>query len=183
MIAIIDSCFIIDWSKYRKKHLIKNLFDLIYIHEENLSQLKSFEAINFTSDLFNSNILRLYPWSMRDEDEYIRLRNELTLNSRIPSLERPDLLCLIIAKNTNGILLSENTGIHRVTQYHPRYMSVKVWTAIETIENMIYHGILEITNINEFKEYVNEYENDTGHIFKSKRINEAIGRLSLWLKR
>ena len=32
--GVVDACFIIDWSKYRRRDRISNLFDIIYIYEE-----------------------------------------------------------------------------------------------------------------------------------------------------
>jgi len=183
MIGVLDACFIIDWCKYRHRELLEQLFATLFIHEETLAQLKSETTITYVSRLLSEGKLRLYPWSQIEEDEYLRLRGEIIHDPRIPSLERPDILCLIMAKNLNAILLSENTGIHRVTEFHPRYRGLIVWTALETIENMIYKNILNVSSEDEFLKLVKEYEEDTGHIFKRSRLEKSLRRIKSWLKR
>jgi len=183
VIGVIDACFIIDWSRYRHRDLIKGLFDILYIHEEILAQLRSEISISFTSRLLAEGKLRLYPWTQSDEDEFLLLRSEIIANPRIPSLERPDLLCLIIARRANAILLSENIGIHRVIEFHPRYRNVKVWTALETLEHLVYRGLITLSSEEEFMRFVREYEQDTNHIFRKRRIETCLKRLRTWLRR
>jgi len=158
-------------------------FKLLYIHEEVLEQVKSERALRLVGDLLSRGVLRLYPWSSADESEFLRLREEVVADPRVPALERPDLLCLIMAKSLGAVLLSENVGIHRVVQFHPRYEDVTVWTALELLENMLYAGIVNASSVEEFIEIVREYERDTAHVFKSKRLAEALERVRMWLRR
>jgi len=183
MLGVIDACFIIDWCRYRYRGLLEKFFSTLFVHEETLEQLKSERSITYISELLAKGILRLYPWSHREEDEFLKLRSEIASNSRIPSLERPDILCLIMAKNLNATLLSENVGIHRVVEFHKEYGNVIVWTALETLENLVYKGLLNISSTNEFLRYVKEYEYDTGHIFKSSRLENSLRRLKSWLEK
>jgi len=180
MIGVLDACFIIDWSKYSNKSLIQELFDIIYIHEETLAQLKSEDSIQLISNLLSKDKLRIYPWSDLDEEKYAKLRDEISGDPRIPSLERPDLLCLIISHDINGILLSENTGIHRIVNFHPEYRKVEVWTAAEVIENLIYKGLIKISSPEDFLTFIKEYEDETRHKFKSERIIKCLERIRKW---
>ncbi len=138
MIAVLDACFIIDWSSYRNKHLLEEFFKTMYIHEEVLRQVRSPVAIEYLGRLFTSGVLRLYPWSNTEEKEFNKLRDEVTRDPRIPSLERPDIICLVMAKTLDSVLLSENLGIHRVVQFHPRYRGLRLWTSLELLEK---HGL------------------------------------------
>ena len=181
MIGVIDTCFLIDWSRFRRRNVLKKLFNLLLIHEDILRQIKSEETIEYTSRLFAEGILRLYPWSEIDEREFINLRNQVSSNSRIPSLERPDILYLIIAYNNNAILLSENLGIHRVVQYHPKYSRVKVWTALDVLEQAVYSNVIRINSEEEFLHIIKEYVLDTYHSFRKKRIESSLNRVRKWL--
>ena len=183
MRGVADACFLIDWSRYRRRDLLEKLFNLILIHEETLLQLRSPPAIEYTSSLLASGLLRLYPWSSDDEKQYNKLREEVSLDPRLPSLERPDLLCLVIAHRTGSILLSENLGVLRVTQFHPLYSRVKVWTSLEVLENSVYSGLTDIDSLDEFLEIVREYEEDARHIFNKKRLDTVAKRVSEWLRR
>ena len=153
MIGVVDACFIIDWCRYRRRELLERLFSVLFIHEETLGQLRSEKTITYVSDLLAKGKLRLYPWSHSEEDEYLRLRSEIVVDPRIPSLERPDMLCLIMAKRLNAILLSENIGIHRVIEFHSKYSNVVVWTALETLENIVYKGFLNVHSAEDFLRY------------------------------
>ncbi|RLF98389.1 MAG: hypothetical protein DRN49_05950, partial [Thaumarchaeota archaeon] len=148
-----------------------------------LDQLVSEHTIEFTSRLLSKGVLRLYPWSQSEEDEYLRLRSEIVSDPRIPSLERPDVLCLVMARSVNAVLLSENIGVHRVVDYHPRYRGLRVWTALEALENMVYENLISVSGEEEFLKYVREYEEDTAHIFKKKRVEDVLKRLMSWLRR
>jgi len=183
VIGVVDACFIIDWCRYRRRELLERLFSVLFIHEETLGQLRSEKTITYVSDLLAKGKLRLYPWSHSEEDEYLRLRSEIVVDPRIPSLERPDMLCLIMAKRLNAILLSENIGIHRVIEFHSKYSNVVVWTALETLENIVYKGFLNVHSAEDFLRYVREYEHDTSHIFKSNRLKQSLRRIGLWLRR
>jgi hypothetical protein len=178
-----DACFLIDWSRYRRKNILERLFDLLLIHEETLLQLRSPPAIEYVSSLLASGLLRLYPWSPDDERQYSRLRDEVSLDPRIPSLERPDLLCLVIAHRTGSVLLSENLGVLRVTQFHPLYSRVKIWTSLEVLENSVYNGLISIGSVDEFLGTVREYEEDARHIFNKRRLDAVTRRVGEWLKR
>ena len=183
MIGVIDTCFLIDWSRFRKREILEKLFNVLLIHEEVLRQIRSESAIEYVSELFTKGVLRLYPWSNMDEKEFIILRSQVSSNSRIPSLERPDLLCLIMTYNSDAVLLSENVGIHRVVQYHPRYSHVKVWIALDVIEQSIYRGLINVDSEEDFLSIVKEYELDTHHSFRKNKVRSATERVREWLMR
>ena len=183
MRGVTDACFLIDWSRYKRREILEKLFDLLLIHEETLLQLRSPPVIDYASSLLARGLLRIYPWSSDDERQYSKLREEVSLDPRVPSLERPDLLCLVIAHRTGSILLSENLGVLRVTQFHPLYSRVNVWTSLEVLENSVYRGLINISSVDEFLEIVREYEEDARHIFNKRRLDIVVKRVSGWLRR
>ena len=181
MLGVIDACFVIDWANYRGRRALKRMFKLLYVHEEVLEQIRTRRAVEFVGELFSEGVLRIYPWSESEESEFLRLRDEVVADPRIPSLERPDILCLVIARSLNAPLLTENLGVHRVVQFHPRYAGLRVWTALELLENMVYAGVLSVGSPEEFLELVREYEQDTAHVFKRRRLEEVLERVRRWL--
>jgi len=183
MLGVVDACFLIDWSRYRRRELLASLFEAILVHEEVLAQLRSPSAIDFASRLLARGALRLYPWSTAEEELYVQLRDEVALDPRIPSLERPDLLCLVIARRTGAALLAENLGVLRVVQFHPAYSRVTAWTALEVLEQMVYRGLVEVGSTEEFLNVVSEYCEDTRHVFSSRRVKDVTGRVRAWLGR
>ncbi len=182
MRGVVDACFLIDWSRFRRRRILEELFDVLLVHEEVLGQVRSEVTVEYASSLLAKGVLRLYPWSEADEVEFVTLRSQVSSNSRIPSLERPDLLCLIIAYNSGAVLLSENVGVHRVVEYHPKYSRVRVWTALDVIEQSVYRGLVEVQSEADFLRVVKEYELDTHHRFRRDRIERSVGRVRAWLR-
>ena len=37
MLGVVDACFLIDWSRYRRRELLASLFKAILVHEEVLA--------------------------------------------------------------------------------------------------------------------------------------------------
>uniref|UniRef100_A0A7C3SM55 DNA-binding protein n=1 Tax=Thermofilum pendens TaxID=2269 RepID=A0A7C3SM55_THEPE len=183
MLGVADACFLIDWARFRRRELLANLFELVFVHEEVLAQIRSPSAIDFVSRLLARGALRLYPWSAAEEELYVQIRDEVALDPRIPSLERPDLLCLVIAYRTGGALLTENLGVLRVVQFHPTYSRVSAWTALEVLEQMVYKGLAEVRSVEDFISLVSEYCEDTKHVFSSRRMGEVVERVRAWLAR
>ena len=54
MLGVVDACFLIDWSRYRRRELLASLFEAILVHEEVLAQLRSPSAIDFASRAVHS---------------------------------------------------------------------------------------------------------------------------------
>ena len=183
MLGVADSCFLIDWARFGRRELLANLFEAIFVHEEVLAQLRSPSAVDFASRLLARGVLRLYPWSLAEEELYLRLRDEVALDPRIPSLERPDLLCLVIAYETGAVLLTENLGILRVIQFHPTFSRVTAWTALEVLEQLVYRELAEVRSVGDFLNLVAEYCEDAKHVFSRKRLEEAVERVRRWLAR
>jgi hypothetical protein len=181
MLGVADACFLIDWARFRRRELLASLFEAILIHEEVLAQLRSPSAIDFASRLLARGALRLYPWSEAEEELFIKLRDEVALDPRIPSLERPDLLCLVIAYRAGASLLTENLGVLRVVQFHPTFSRVTAWTALEVLEHLVYGGLAEVRSVEDFLGIVSEYCEDTKHVFSSRRMREVVERVRTWL--
>ena len=181
--AVLDACFIIDWARYEKRELLKSLFDRAFIHRDVLNQLVSERAISLASKWLGEGFLAIYPWMDSDEDVALRLISQLSAMPEIPMLERPDVLCLVIALRTRSCLLTENKGILRAVEFHPDLSDVKVLTAIDILESLVIEGILQINSIDDYIAEVRAYEAQTGHIFSRKRLDESRERVISWLRR
>jgi len=117
-----------------------------------------------------------------DEDVALKLISQLLAMPEVPMLERPDVLCLVIALKTHSCLLTENTGILRAVRFHPDLQDVKVLTALDVLENLVLEGVLRISSIDEYIEEVRTYEAQTGHLFSRRRLDESRERVLSWLR-
>ncbi|MFQ6063360.1 MAG: hypothetical protein ACE5J9_09350 [Methanosarcinales archaeon] len=89
----------------------------------------------------------------------------------------PDLLCLVAAKESESILLSENIGVIRVCEFHPDYVNIKVMTSLDLIEQLVYENEIRVSSISNFLDEIKLYERETGHKFSKKRLEECVKRV------
>ena len=180
--AVADACFLIDWCRYAHWQLLEHLFQRIYIHAEVLDQLVSEPAVKLASTWLGKRFLVLYPWMEEDEQLAQQLTREIVAHPQLPYLERPDVLCLVIALRTGAPLLSENTGILRACNYHPRLTQVQVLTALDVLTLLAERGHLPIASTQDFLNHVRAYSEQTGHVFSEARIKQAVARIERWLQ-
>ena len=176
-VAVADTCFLIDWSRYSRRDLIYRLFKRVFIHEDTLNQLKSERALETIVRWIGGGFAGLYPWTKGDEEEVEELRALVRSNHRIPMLERPDMVALVAAKRGGMVLLSENTGVLRVCQYVPEYMAIKVYTALEVLEGLVLDRVIDVDRVEEYLDLIKEYEEETKHRFSERRILRSLNRV------
>jgi len=169
LIGVVDACFLIDWCRFRRRELIKEVFERLYVDEEVLAQFRSEAVLELIARWMGEGFLTLRAWSTLDEEELGRLRAIVESNTRIPTLERPDLKSLVSARKMNAALLSENLGVLRVCQYVPSYTQVKVYTALDVLAL-----IVKAKGEPKLRQLIAEYEEDTKHRFSSRRVEEAL---------
>ena len=98
--GIIDACFIIDWSKYSKKELLKSLFKRVFIHEEILAQLKSERPIFLASKWLSEKFMALYPQTSLSEELFEKLAEEVRKYPEIPIHQIDERFTSKIAKQS-----------------------------------------------------------------------------------
>ncbi|RLF07296.1 MAG: hypothetical protein DRJ60_02980 [Thermoprotei archaeon] len=91
MIAIADTCFIIDWSTYRRRDEIFKIFELVLIPEQVLSEVISENTIAWISHALAMGKFHLYtptPDILNEADSIVRASysNPQMKNSKSPRL-------------------------------------------------------------------------------------------------
>jgi len=56
MICVIDACFVIDWSLYGRRDILKDIFSSFYITADVFDELKSERAYNMIIEWRRENI-------------------------------------------------------------------------------------------------------------------------------
>jgi len=169
LIGVVDACFLIDWCRFRRRELVKAVFSRLYVDEEVLAQFRSEAVLELVAKWMGEGFLALVAWSTLDEEELGRLRSIVEADTRIPSLERPDLKSLVSARRMGAVLLSENLGVLRVCQYVPGYVGVKVYTSLDLLKHIVKAGQgLRLSKL------IAEYEEDAKHKFSARRVEEAL---------
>ena len=166
MIASIDTCFIIDWSKYRKRHLLEKIFDYVFTTEEVLNEVSSENTLEYVLNLMIKGFLVIYPFKT-ELSPIVRKALEISVSDpRIPSLDPPEAYALAIAYKENCICLTENKGVLRLIEYYNEFKKVKVWRSLELFKYLYSKGLIE-----DFEKELENYSRDTGHVFPKKRFS------------
>lgn len=166
MIASIDTCFIIDWSKYRKRHLLEKIFDYVFTTEEVLNEVSSENTLEYVLNLMIKGFLVIYPFKT-ELSPIVRKALEISVSDpRIPSLDPPEAYALAIAYKENCICLTENKGVLRLVEYYNEFKKVKVWRSLELFKYLYSKGLIE-----DLEKELENYSRDTGHVFPKKRFS------------
>jgi len=164
--ASIDTCFIIDWSKYRKRHLLEKIFDYVFTTEEVLNEVSSENTLEYVLNLMIKGFLVIYPFKT-ELSPIVRKALEISVSDpRIPSLDPPEAYALAIAYKENCICLTENKGVLRLVEYYNEFKKVKVWRSLELFKYLYSKGLIE-----DFEKELENYSRDTGHVFPKKRFS------------
>jgi len=138
--------------------------------------------VTLAAEWLSAGFLQLYPWTVAEERELGQLASELRRYPQIPELEAPDLKCLAAAKASGLVLLTENLGVRRVVEFHPRYREVEVWTSLTALERSIYEGLQQVRGLDDYVSKVSKYEEETGHRFSRRSLEESYRRVEAWLR-
>ncbi len=175
--AIADTCFIIDWARYRHRDILFKLFKTVFVPEEVLREVKSEETITWISRCLANDYLSLYTVSRYEIEEARELIEISRSTPQLPSIDLPEAICLVIGRSRGYIVLTENRGALYVPRLISRYSRVIVWRALELLVNAVLNNLLYI-DCNAPKKIFYEYMDDAQHIFPSKAVKKALELVS-----
>ena len=166
MIASIDTCFIIDWSRYRKNYFLEKIFKYIFITEEIMNEISSEKTLEYLSRLLIKGFLIIYPFKTQLLSIIRRILDISITDPRIPSLDPPEAYAFAIAYKEKCICLTENKGIIRLIEYYDEFKGVKVWRSLELFKYLKNIGLIK-----DLERELENYSEDTGHVFPKKRFS------------
>jgi len=165
MICSIDTCFLIDWARYSKRHLLYHLFQFCYVTEDVLNEVKSEKTVEFVAEGLSRGFLVIYPF--KDSLEPI-VRELITISHpQIRRLDPPEAYALAIGYREGAVVLTEKKGAVGVTRLVAKYSGVKVWRSVEVLRALAERGLIN------FEEEILTYERDTGHRFPRRAGGQA----------
>jgi len=162
--AIADTSFIIDWVRYSKSKSIFKIFDLIYIPESVLAEIKSERTLIWISESLEEGKLAIFP----ELPDISREALDLVAKSRrfpVRPVDYPEAFCLVVGKRFNLIVLTENGGALALRSYDPEYHDVVVWRAIDVL-----YKLWRLNYVNSFKEELELYQRETKRIYPKKDL-------------
>jgi len=168
MIGILDACFIIDWSLYNKKEILKEIFSTLYITSDVFNELKTIHAYDMIINWRGSNLCVVVDLTEHELKKVRQLMRTVDENPAMPAIDFPEATALVYAKEY-GIkyVLTENKGAKTVPESVDEFSDIQVWGALEILN---YADSNNIGNFMNLKEAIEEYCVDTKHFFKKQAL-------------
>ena len=163
MIGSIDTCFLIDWARYRRRNILNRIFEYIFITEDVLLEVVSERTLEYVSKGLAEGFFVIYPFR-REVEHLVRRAVELSARDpRVPALDPPEAYALAIAAREGAVCLTENRGVLLLVRYYEEFRHVKVWRSLELLRYAAERGL-----ITDLEEELRIYGEDTGHVFPKK---------------
>ncbi|ABO08433.1 hypothetical protein [Pyrobaculum calidifontis] len=157
--AIADASFIIDWARYSRRDLLFKVFDVVWIPEPVLGELRSERSVMWVAEKLAAGVMALFPELPNYRDEALRL---MEMSGRYPvrRLDYPEAYCIAVAGDRGYTVLSEN-GAAYAAQF--LYARARVWRALEVLIELEKRGFID-------KSEIYRYEEETKHKFPRRDL-------------
>jgi len=165
--AVADTSFIVDWARYSKRDVLLELFEVVYVPESVLRELKSPPAVDWVADCLASDKFALFTESPRVEEEARRLM-AMSRGKPLKRIDYPEAVCLAVGLMYRHTVLTENSGAY----FAPRVLGidVTVWRAFEVIVEAWRRSLIE-----DLVGELRRYEEETFHLFRRRDWEYAWG--------
>ena len=171
--CVLDACFIIDWSRWRRRHLIKEIFSAGFMPEITLREVITEKPLRALRELILDGWLTIYPHFRELEEEAVSLILDARRDPRIPRIDPPEALCSILARRLGSALLTENRGIIRAYWLMREKFSPAI--VLNSLRLLAYICARGLTPETSFPELIEEYERDSNHSFSPSEVR-AVAR-------
>ena len=172
--AIADTCFLIDWSSWRRRNLLFRLFTTVFVPETVLREVESEDVVEWIAGSLASGNLSLFTETPDILGEARHLVERTRLIPRVRGVDIPEAVCLVAGRRRGYTVLTENRGALMAASLLEEYRGVKVWRALEIIYELLRRRLIPAESpAAVFK----EYEKETGHIFPKGDLENAVRRL------
>jgi len=170
LIAVADTCFIIDWARYSNRHVLFKVFNRVLIPRQVLDEVRSEATIDFLATGLAEGGLVYYeptPEVIVEADELVR---EILAKPALRRVELPEAVCLVMGRRYGYIVLTENLGALMAVKGLARLKGVTVWRTLEVLAQAFKQGYLK----GDFKAEVAKFSRETMHIFREEDVERAL---------
>jgi len=171
--AIADTCFVIDWARFRYRDLLFKLFKAVYVPELVLKEVKSESTVEWVASALASGNMAIYTETPDELEEARRLTEESRRISCLIPVDLPEALCLVVGRRRGYTVLTENRGAIMAVDFINSYKEVVVWRALEILTTSVIEGAFKV-NCSNLSELFKTYEEDTQHIFPRRDLINAL---------
>jgi len=162
--AIADTSFIIDWVRYSKSELLFKVFDVVYIPESVLAEIRSESSLLWISKGLEEGRLAILP----DLPDVSREALNLVARSRrfpVRPVDYPEAFCMVVGKRLGLAVLTENGGAVALRDYDPDYSDVEVWRGIDVL-----YALWRSGHVNSFKDELELYQQETKRTYSERDL-------------
>ena len=162
--AVTDASFLIDWARYSKSGLLFKLFDVVFVPESVLAELRSGRTLVWVAQGLEEGRLAVLPELPDASREALRL---VAKSRRLPvrPVDYPEAYCLIIGRELGYAVLTENGGALAVKDYDPSFAGVEVLRALDVLYRLWKLGYLE-----SFRAELELYERETKRLYTARDL-------------
>ncbi|ABP50521.1 MAG: DNA-binding protein [Pyrobaculum arsenaticum] len=167
--AIADTSFLVDWARYSKRDVLFRLFNVVYVPESVLRELRLPPAVDWVSEGLAADKMALFTETSDVEATARRLMAE-SRQKPVKRIDYPEPVCLAAGLKFGYVVLTENGGAY----FAPRILglNVAVWRSFEVIVEAWRRGYVE-----DVVQELRRYEEETYHLFR-RRDWEFICRIA-----
>ena len=143
-----------------------------------LREVVSERTLEWLSECLGSERMQLYtpiPDVLREAEEVVRRSYRVP---RIRKLDLPEALCLVMGKRYGYVVLTENRAALMYRRVDPEYSGVRVWRALEVLAEAVRRGLVDCSGPEGVRGIFKRYEEETGHIFPRRELEEVLGGLN-----
>ena len=161
--AIIDTSFLIDWVKYENRDLLFKYYDLVFLTESVLNEIKTETPLLWISEWLAKGKIKILEETL-DVRRKALFIVDITRESPVRSADYPEAVCLVFGKELGLDVLTENGGVFIAKEIIDEYRNVNVYRGIDVLYILFQKGL-----ITDFVSEVKKYINSTKHTY-SKSI-------------
>ena len=138
-----------------------------------MAEVRREETLSWLARELGREKLQLFTPTPRQLDEAAELVRRSYAMPGLRRLDMPEAVCLIIGKNFDFVVLTENRGALMMVEALPDLSGVRVWRALEVLKECMKRGVLRVSD-EEVISIFKRYEEETLHIFPREELQIAI---------
>ncbi|MEM0278186.1 hypothetical protein [Pyrobaculum sp.] len=169
--AVADTCFLVDWVKFRRRDLLFAVFDVVWLPEPVLSEVKSEDTLDWVASKLAERRMALLPETPELRAEALSLMAEASARLSAPLVDYPEAFCLAAGRRLGAVVLTENRGALAVPRVLPQYAGVEVWRSLEVLAKAVEAGAADCSAFDEYRE-------DAVHEFPKRDLEKVLNALS-----
>jgi len=170
--AIADTCFLIDWARYRGRDLLFKLY-VVYVPESVLREVKSESTIAWIASRLASGDLALFTETESEVEEARSIVERSRRMPNMPGVDLPEAVCIAVGRRRGYVVLTENRGALKFVELAEDYAGVTIRRSLEILSQLQLRGHLR-PDCGDPALRFREYEEDTKHLFPRKDLLNAV---------